>query len=465
MGGPLFPHAGAAPAPAIALVDPVGDAGIGAYTHELAQALAGAGARVSVYTRASPFTQGLARDYRLVPVLDCAPDQLARRLDDVEAAAAPAPAPTGVPGICALDPYFDLLERRSRATASSAPAPPAAPAPREQPGSSPAAQRRASAFVQHLRERRYDLVWTQWPVLAGFGRSFFRLARAARLPLVHTVHNVFPHERFPGDARLYAGAYENARALVVHSAACAAALAAAFPGSRARIVESRHGGYTIYPRVPGGRAHVRARLNVAPDQRLLLFFGGVRPYKNLDGLLQALADLPGDDRILAVAGYEWGYPDLVPGDRLGRTRREAARLGIHDRVRLLPGPFGLRQTAELFEAADDVVLPYRDSFGSGVLLLAMTFGKRILATRSGGMDEYVRDYPIHILLRGPEPAYIAEGLQIAVPEPGPAPVPAPLQDRLTWPSIVRELLEALPRHVLRRRREHPPRRARERSCA
>jgi glycosyltransferase involved in cell wall biosynthesis len=68
------------------------------------------------------------------------------------------------------------------------------------------------------------------------------------------------------------------------------------------------------------------------------------------------------------------------------------------------------RTAEILEAADIVLLPYIESFGSGLLLLAMTFGKFIVATQTGGMDEYLARYPRHTLLEGPSSASVADGI-------------------------------------------------------
>ena len=365
----------------VALLEPVGDAGIAGYTHELAQALVTAGAEVDCFGLPSSFARTLHRDYRLYAALGLPAADAAWRLPAPAAPPAPAP-PRPEP---ALAPYLDRLARwRPRATVT--PPPP--------PSHVPAAAPPAAADDDWLRRLRpYDLVWSQWPELPGATPRLWALAAAAGLPLAHTVHNVLPHEATPDAPRRTAALYAGARALVVHSDTARAELERRFPGTGARALRMAHGLYTIYPRRPGRRAAVRALLGVDERTGVLLAFGGVRPYKNLDALVDALATARRRDLVLLVAGWEWGYPDLVPGDRLGRLRRRVDAAGLGARIRLLPGPFGIEQTAELFEACDVVALPYRESSGSGQLLMALSYGRHVLYTDVGGMGEYLGGWP------------------------------------------------------------------------
>ena len=91
-----------------------------------------------------------------------------------------------------------------------------------------------------------------------------------------------------------------------------------------------------------------------------------------------------------------------------------------------------------------LALPYRRSYGSGLLLLGMTFGKHILTTATGGAEEYLAEYPAHTLLRGEATGDVVAGLLRAagsIAEPGAA--PPPRAARLEWPAIARVALDAL----------------------
>lgn len=424
---------------AVALIEPMGDVGIGGYTHELAESLCEAGLRADVFSRQSTIAALLPRQYRLFTTLDSEPGA---------AGGAPCPTPPTAPshhGVeSLLDPYFDLLAHRAAEFE-------VAPAAMRRDVTSAAAHSPSLAiggrgWPDRLAKLGYTAVWTQWPLITPEACEFVRGCRAVGLPVIHTVHNVFPHERFEGDHALLAAAYGAASALITHSEASARSLRAAFPEAALRVAVSHHGTYSIFPRVPQVRAQVRDRLGATEDTSVYLMFGGIRPYKNIDAMLEAVAMRDGANELLVVAGWEWGYPDQVPGDRLGRTRRRVRDLGLGKRVRLLPGPFGLRQGAELFEAADAVVLPYLESYGSGVLLLALTFGRHIVTTTAGGAHEYLQNYPEHTLLAGPDARSIAAGLgqarrALAGVEPGGATPP----QELAWSRVVARLLPQLER--------------------
>jgi glycosyltransferase involved in cell wall biosynthesis len=98
----------------------------------------------------------------------------------------------------------------------------------------------------------------------------------------------------------------------------------------------------------------------------------------------------------------------------------------------------------VFEAADIVVLPYRESYGSGVLLLAMSFGKAIVATDTGGMGEYAGSYdPIGIVPANVSPEELLQQLKAAAARLHTGGVPAGRPADLEWSAIVRAMLPSL----------------------
>jgi glycosyltransferase involved in cell wall biosynthesis len=234
--------------------------------------------------------------------------------------------------------------------------------------------------------------------------------------------------------------------LVVHSRAAAVELLTLHPEVAGKVLVAPHGLYTVYPMRRESRRAVRTRLGVTDDEALVLCFGGIRPYKNIEGVLDALAADRSGKIVIVIAGRESGYPDLVPGDPLGRVRRLVSERRLERRVRLLPGPFDPTETAELFAATDVALLPYLHSSGSGLLLLCMTFGVHIAATAVGGMDEYLEGYPRATLLEGPSPAQVAAGLEAAVAEARRyPPIPVGRAPYLEWPAIAAYTLDALDR--------------------
>jgi glycosyltransferase involved in cell wall biosynthesis len=290
-----------------------------------------------------------------------------------------------------------------------------------------------------------DVVWTQWPDVGTLNAGVRSAARRLGGRWVHTVHNVHPHEADTEAILRHAHAYRDARGLVVHSRVAAEQLVGAYPATRSKVIESRLGLYSVYPRRPAARDAIRRQLGVAVDDRVVLIFGGIRPYKNIDAALEALRDPRCNRIVLVIAGWEWGYPEAVIGDRLGRSRRLVCDLGVADRVRLLPGPFGRLQSAELFEASDAALLPYLQGSGSALLLMAMSFRKPVVLTDAGGMHEYVAEYPGAIPLHGATAHDIAVGLGALEARDERFDEQLPLPAALKWPAIARETVGRIER--------------------
>ena len=412
----------------IALIEPLGDTGIGTYTYELAEALVGFGIEVDVYTPARATASSWQRRHGFYPVLGSA---LVRQRSQL------ALAVRGTPHMATPPGAFDV---------ESDGQPPAKRVPRILKWRVIRDTYMSLELVGWLRLSGYDLVWTQWPEMARPVVSFWRAARLTGLRVVHTAHNVFPHERRAGDYLEFRKVYDNARLIITHSDMAARTLGEAFPAAASKIVTSRLGLYTRYLRRPQAREAIRKELAVPAESSIVLAYGSVRPYKNLDILIDAMAVDAGKSFTLVVAGNEFGYPNLDPNDPLALTRKRVAAMGLGDHVRLLPGPADNDRTSDLFEAADVVALPYAESYGSGVLLLAMSFGRSLVATRTGGMEEYLAVYRDGVLV---EPDVSADDLLAALhlarerakTQSGEAPRPRDLE----WARIIQKLLPYLER--------------------
>jgi glycosyltransferase involved in cell wall biosynthesis len=229
-------------------------------------------------------------------------------------------------------------------------------------------------------------------ILAGLGR------RPGRPRTVVICHNVLPHERRPGDVTLIRTLLSHVDTVLVHSAGQAAEARQLVPD--VPIVVARMPPHLpLAPGAPGGNGGAGSPPQggsggmgpsrsggglggVVPPETKLLFFGIVRPYKGLDVLLRALAQAP-EHVTLTVAGEFWGGT--------GETDKLIAALGLQDRVTLRPGYVPADQIPALFEAADALVLPYREATASQNALLAFSYGVPVIATTAGALAEAVRD--------------------------------------------------------------------------
>jgi glycosyltransferase involved in cell wall biosynthesis len=110
-----------------------------------------------------------------------------------------------------------------------------------------------------------------------------------------------------------------------------------------------------------------------PDARpgRLSYFGLIKPYKGVDQLLSAFAELPGDYS-LRLAGRP--SPELVTG--------LVAQVARDDRVELAADYVDDQELVRVVCEAELVVLPYREMHNSGVALTALSLDRPILVPQN-----------------------------------------------------------------------------------
>ncbi len=230
--------------------------------------------------------------------------------------------------------------------------------------------------------------------------------RGTRVVLV--CDNLVPHEHRPFDREFTRWMLRNSDGYLVMSESVERDLDALKPGAPRRRV--RHPLYAQFDRGRVTRDEARARLGIAPEAEVALFFGFIRRYKGLDLLLDAWPLVRARRPVeLVVAGEFYDDADLC--------RTKAAAAGGPPAVRLLDRYLPDAEVETVFKAADVVVLPYRTATQSGVTEVAYALGLPVITTDVGGLAETVT--PESGLIVPPEnpPAlaeaivrYFAEGL-------------------------------------------------------
>ncbi|MDQ5853318.1 MAG: glycosyltransferase family 4 protein [Chloroflexota bacterium] len=227
-------------------------------------------------------------------------------------------------------------------------------------------------LLQHIRHFDPDVVHFQQ------GHLWFNLALPLlkRYPLVLTIHDPKPHvgDKESGKTpRLIVNyGFHRATEVIVHG-----------EQQRQLVVDQL--------RIPNDIVHVIrpvpdivfsddvAQNQVEEDDRLILFFGRIWEYKGLEYLIRAeplnTAQVPDAKIMIAGRGEDFAryqrmmvhpehfivYNEYVPDDKL----------------------------VELFRSASMVVLPYIDASISGVIPVAYTFAKPVIATTVGILPEMV----------------------------------------------------------------------------
>jgi glycosyltransferase involved in cell wall biosynthesis len=228
------------------------------------------------------------------------------------------------------------------------------------------------------------------PVLAGIGLDpAGRLARGLKRPLRRVYRSV---DAFTAMTR----AIERE------------AIAEGIPADRVHYLPNSVDVARFCPARSGERDEVRRGAGWPTDRNLCLFLARLSREKGLMDLLEAWRGLRRPDRLLAVVG-----PDM-PGHPFdaGPAARAFVRAHAMEQDVLFAGPTD--DPARLLRAADVFVQPSHWEAAPFGVLEAMATGLPIVATRVGGMAEYLRDAVNALLVEPREPAALAARIACAL---------------------------------------------------
>jgi glycosyltransferase involved in cell wall biosynthesis len=229
--------------------------------------------------------------------------------------------------------------------------------------------------------------------------------------VVLTAHNVNEAARDGHDSRAnrlsLAVQYRLSDHVFVHTEKMKSELKTGFAVPDEKITVIPFGIDNTTPRTDLTSQQARDRLGLPQSRRVALFFGQIAPYKGLEFLVAAAADLLAQDPefVLLIAGK------VKPG-AMQYWREIEASVPASDRrvianIQHIPDA----SVEVYFKAADVLVLPYAQIFQSGVLFLSYSFGLPVVATDVGSLREHVIEGETGLICPPRDPAALAGAIQ------------------------------------------------------
>jgi D-inositol-3-phosphate glycosyltransferase len=238
-------------------------------------------------------------------------------------------------------------------------------------------------------------------------------ARCLGLCVVITAHDVEAFKEGLSVPRFLRWAYGAAHRVIAHSQIAKRELTQELllPPDKVEVI--RHGNYLAGVPAEVTPEAARAHLGLTAEMRVLLFFGQIKDVKGLDVLLRGFALARQADPLLhlVIAGRVWKTD-------FGRYQALIQRLQLAPFCSLHIRYIADAELPFFYRAADLVVLPYRRIYQSGVVLLAMSYGKPVLVSNIDGMLEVVNDEDTGFVFRSSEPEHLAQRLLQIFATPG-----------------------------------------------
>jgi D-inositol-3-phosphate glycosyltransferase len=231
--------------------------------------------------------------------------------------------------------------------------------------------------------------------------------------IVLTVHNVNAGKRDANDSLMNRLTlkiqYRLADHIFVHTEKMKNELLRDFSVSAETVSVIPFGINNAVPHTDLTRQEARRRLGLHENERAILFFGRISPYKGLHVLASAFRELAArnSNYRLVIAGLpnegSEGYLDEVL-----RALRSDVSLGrTIERIEFIPD----EETEVYFKAADVLVLPYTQVFLSGVLFLGYSFGLPAVATDVGSFTEDIVEGSTGFLCEPCNPSDLARAME------------------------------------------------------
>jgi D-inositol-3-phosphate glycosyltransferase len=232
--------------------------------------------------------------------------------------------------------------------------------------------------------------------------------------IAFTAHNVNQARRDGKDSALNRITlkiqYQLCDHIFVHTQKMKDELCQDFDVAETAVTVIRHPINNAFPDTELTPAEAKWRLGLKHDEKAILFFGRIRPYKGIEFLLEAFrllsADEPANYRLIIA-----GEPKKGSEEYLREVRQSVER-------NFKPGQVILRiqfipdEEMELYlKGADVLVLPYKEIFQSGVLFLAYSFGLPVVATDVGSFREEIVEGSTGFLCKPGDPAELAKTLE------------------------------------------------------
>jgi len=239
-------------------------------------------------------------------------------------------------------------------------------------------------LLAYLRDHPTALLHAHETKVPFVEKNLLRYLKSKKICLILTAHDVLHPEWQNASTDLYEF-YKSFDRIIVHAEENRQTLHKAFnlDGEKIRIIP--HGEYVSLALNRLDAAEARRRLGLSPESKIVLFFGYIRHYKGLKILLEAFAEAQKkiSNLFLIIAGELKEnfqiYDDLIARLQLAEH--------IHQELRYIP----MERVPIYFSAADLVALPYLRVYQSGVVQLAYAFKRPVIATSVGGLPEVVED--------------------------------------------------------------------------
>lgn len=231
-----------------------------------------------------------------------------------------------------------------------------------------------------------SLVQFEMSELPGVDLLIFLFCCFRKIKIYFTPHEIIHNKRYLGNMFFLKQMYRMANSIIVLNKNNIDELVSKFSVPPDKIIVIPHGNYDYFVEsINKGKA--REKLRLKQDDKIILFFGSIRPDKGLDVALDAMQIVRKQypNIKLLIAGKPYGNLSVQSIESMISSRNLEDQVFFH-------GYFVNDGDVDCYFGASDVVLlAYRRVFESGVINLAFTYGKAVICSDLQEFKESIQD--------------------------------------------------------------------------
>lgn len=271
---------------------------------------------------------------------------------------------------------------------------------------------RLIAYTARARPQIFHILWNNKFEL--FDRTLLILYyKFARKKVVFTAHNVNSRKRDGTDSWLNRLSlwiqYRLVDHILVHSSRMKDELVTDFRIRKEKVTIIPFGINNTVPNTDLSPAEAKRILGIATTDKVLLCYGQIAPYKGLEYLVRAFAQLLKADatyRLIIAGKPKWNnayWKNIQQSiDELGSGGR------VITRIEHVPD----EETELYFKAADVLILSYKQIFQSGVIFLGYSFGLPVIVADVGSLPDEVDEGKTGFIFKGQDSADLADKINL-----------------------------------------------------
>lgn len=251
-----------------------------------------------------------------------------------------------------------------------------------------------SAYLEILKEldkKKYDIVHIQWLLCYPLDILFLHKIKKKTKKIVYTAHNVVPHVNGNKSKEYLKKIYELVDVILVHGEHIKQEFQEVFPEYIHKVKIQHHGEYyklsTDYQEKNINKEIIK---KVESYEKVILFSGYIFYNKGLDILVDIwLKNFKERNALLIITGEQaYAYPEY------DRQKQEIVKC---DNILRFESFVDTNLFNYLANKSDVMILPYRHASMSAVVFTAAQFGKMVVATKTGALEEYLEENKDSIL--------------------------------------------------------------------